>query len=252
MAYSKFVNALSRGLLILECFTPNQHQFSLSELSKNTHISKSTVFRILKTLCDMNYLKYDSQNKKYYLGAKVLSLGFSVLQSMELREIARPYIEKLSRECNKTVNLAILDRHEMVYIERVRVSGLRNYNISIGNRIPVWNTAVGRAVLAYLEQEPLKGIIKKLKGFPEYRISEKKFLKALEEVRKDGYAINDQEFLKGVRAVAVPVFSPNGVTCAINIIVEPEEVSMVELRNKYAPKLIRLGKELSDVLGYRP
>lgn len=252
MAYSKFVNFLSRGLLILECFTPNRHHFSLSELSKNTHISKSTVFRILKTLCEMNYLKYDSQNKKYYLGAKVLSLGFSVLQSMELRDIARPYIEKLSRECNKTVNLAILDKHEMVYIERVRVPGLRNFNISIGNRIPVWNTAVGKAVLAHLEEERLNEIIKELKELPECNISGKKLMKELGEVRKNGYAVNDQEYLRGVRAVAVPVFSPNEVTCAINIIGEPEEVSMIELRNIYAPKLIKLGKELSEALGFQP
>jgi DNA-binding IclR family transcriptional regulator len=77
-------------------------------------------------------------------------------------------------------------------------------------------------------------------------------MKELGEVRKNGYAVNDQEYLRGVRAVAVPVFSPNEVTCAINIIGEPEEVSMIELRNIYAPKLIKLGKELSEALGFQP
>ena len=77
-------------------------------------------------------------------------------------------------------------------------------------------------------------------------------MKELDEVRKNGYAVNDQEYLRGVRAVAVPVFSPNEVTCAINIVVEPEEVSMIELRNIYAPKLIKLGKELSEALGFQP
>jgi DNA-binding IclR family transcriptional regulator len=171
---------------------------------------------------------------------------------MEIREIARPYIEKLSRECNKTVNLAILDGHEMVYIERVRVPGLRNFNISIGNRIPVWNTAVGKALLAHLEKEPLNEIIRELKGLHECNISVRKLMKELDKVRKNGYAEHDQEFLRGVRAVAVPVFSPNGVTCAINIVVEPEEVSMIELRNIFAPKLIKLGKELSEALGFQP
>jgi IclR family pca regulon transcriptional regulator len=108
------VNSLVRGLLVLECFTPQKHQFTLAELSKLVDIPKSSLYRVVKTLCEMNYLRYDEQNKRYYLGPKVLSLGFSVLQSMELREIARPYIEKLSRECNKTVNLAILDKYEMV------------------------------------------------------------------------------------------------------------------------------------------
>ena len=157
------VNSLVRGLSVLECFTPHKHQFTLAELSKLVAITKSSLYRVVKTLCEMNYLRYDEQYKRYYLGAAVLSLGFSVLQSMEAREIARPYLEKLSRECNKTVNLAILDKHEMVYIERIKVPGLREFNISIGNRIPLWNTAMGKAVLAYLEPEKLKKILKKLK-----------------------------------------------------------------------------------------
>src|SRR4030042_2067848 len=245
------VNSLVRGLLLLECFTPQKHQFTLAELSKLVDIPKSSLYRVVKTLCEMNYLRYDEQNKRYYLGPGVLSLGFAVLQSMEIREIARPYLEKLSRECNKTVNLAILDKHEMVYIERVRVPGLREFNISIGNRIPVWNTAVGKAVLAHLESEKLNETIKKLKEFREFKGLGNELLKALDEVRKNGFALSDQEFLRGIRAIAVPVFSPNGVVCAINIVVEPEDVSIDELKNKYAPKLIKAGKELSGALGYK-
>ena len=74
--------------------------------------------------------------------------------------------------------------------------------------------------------------------------------KTLDEVRKNGFALSDQEFLRGIRAIAVPVFSPTGVAYAINIVVEPEDVSIDELRNKYAPKLIKTGKELSGALGY--
>jgi len=245
------VNSLVRGLLVLECFTPHSHQFTLAELSKLIDIPKSSLYRVVKTLCEMNYLRYDEQFKRYYLGVSILSLGFSVLQSMEVREIARPYLEKLSREYNKTVNLTILDNHEMVYIERIKVPGLREFNISIGNRIPLWNTAVGKAVLAYLEPEKLKEILKKLNELHEFRIVRNELIKSLNEVRRTGFAINDQEFLKGIRAIAVPVFSPIGVTYAINIVVEPEDISIDELINKYAPKLIKTGKELSGILGYK-
>jgi IclR family pca regulon transcriptional regulator len=244
-------SSLVRGLLVLECFSPHKDNYTLADLSKLVDIPKSSLYRVVKTLSEMNYLRYDEQSKRYYLGTRVLSLGFSVLQSMELREIARPYLEKLSRECSKTVNLAILDKHEMVYVERVRVPGIREFNISIGNRIPVWNTAVGKAVLAYLEPEKLKSLLKQLRQVSEFKIGQSGLAKALERVRKDGYAINDQEFLRGIRAVAVPIFSPDGVNCAINIVVEPEEVSIDELRNYYAPKLIRVGKELSGALGCR-
>jgi len=236
---------------VLECFSPHRDSFSLAELSRLVDFPKSSLYRVVKTLSEMSYLRYDEQSRRYYLGTRVLSLGFSVLQSMELREIARPYLEKLSRECNKTVNLAILDKHEMVYIERVRVPGLRAFNISIGNRIPVWSTAVGKAVLAHLEPMRLEALLKQLKEVPEFAISETKLIGTLDQVRKDGFAINDQEFLRGVRAVAVPICSPDGVNCAINIVVEPEEVSISELKNYYAPKLMSVGKELSGALGYR-
>jgi IclR family pca regulon transcriptional regulator len=241
--------SLTRCLLVLECFSPQEDSFTLSDLAKHLGIPKSSLHRVVKTLSQMNYLRYEEQSKRYYLGMRVLSLGFSVLQSLELREIARPYLERLSRECNKTVNLAILDKHEMVYVERVRVPGLREFNISIGNRIPVWSTAVGKAVLAHLEPEELKRLVKQLRLRPEFKVAESKLGKTLDQVRRDGFAINDQEFLRGIRAVAVPIFSPDGVNCAINIVVEPEEVSIDELRKYYAPKLIRVGKELSRALG---
>jgi DNA-binding IclR family transcriptional regulator len=245
-------NSLVRGLLVLECFTPRKDHFSLAALSKVLNIPKSSLYRVVKTLSEMNYLRYEEQSKTYYLGTRVLSLGFSALQSMDLREIARPYLEKLSRQCNKTVNLAILDKHEMVYIERIRVPGLREFNISIGSRIPVLNTAVGKAVLAHLEPQKLGEIIEQLRAFTECEIAiEGKLAETLDAVRRDGFAINDQEYIRGVRAIAVPIFSPVGVSCAINLIVGPEEVSVGELINIYAPKLIRLGKQLSEALGYR-
>ena len=128
-------DSLVRGLLVLECFTPNRLSFSLSELSKYLDLPKSSLHRTLKTLFAMNYLRYEEATKQYFLGTRVLSLGFSVLGSMELREIARPYMEKLSRDTNKTVNLAVFDKDEMVYVERIRVPGIRTFNILGNNTI---------------------------------------------------------------------------------------------------------------------
>jgi DNA-binding IclR family transcriptional regulator len=199
----------------------------------------------------MDYLRYEEQSKRYHLGVRVLSLGFAVLQNMELREIARPYLEKLSRECNKTVNLAVLDRDEMVYVERVRVPGIRAYNIGVGNRIPLWSTAVGRAVLAHLDPKRVCELLKKFKASPGFTFSEAGFMKILSDTKRDGFAISNQEHQRGIIAVAVPVFSSRGVVCAVNLVAEPEDVTIPELRTEYAPKLIKLGRELSAALEYR-
>ncbi len=234
--------SLLRGLQVLESFTPQKQHLTLAELTKLLHAPKSSLYRVLKTLCGVNYLRYDEFNKRYSLGTKVLSLGFSVLQNMELREIARPLMEAFSRNCNKTVNLAVLDKNEMVYIERVRVPSMRQFNISIGSRMPVWNTAVGKAVLANLDPAKRSEILIGLKRSHKDQINEKKLIKELESVRKQGFAINDQDYLKGIRAIAVPVFGETGVVCGLNLVAEPEEGSIAELKNRYGANLLELGR----------
>jgi IclR family transcriptional regulator, pca regulon regulatory protein len=243
-------SSLARGLAVFERFTPENKSYTLSELSMRLEVPKSSLYRIVKELVEMNYLRYEEQSKRYYLGTKVLSLGFSVLQGMELRDIARPYLEKLSRECNKTVNLAVFDRDEMVYVERIRVPGIRTYNISVGGRMSPWDTAVGKVVLAHLPAEKLGEMLKKLRSRPELSINENEVMNELDEVRKDGFALH-QEFKRGFLAVAVPVFSAQGVACAVNMIAEVEDATLDTLKAQYAPRLITVGRELSKALGHR-
>ena len=247
----KSCRSLLRGLQVLESFTPQKQHLTLAELTKLLHAPKSTVYRVLKTLWGVNYLRYDEFNKRYSLGTKVLSLGFSVLHNMELREIARPLMEAFSRNCNKTVNMAVLDKNEMVYIERVRVPSIRQFNISIGSRIPVWNTAVGKAVLANLDPDRQSQVLIGLKRSYKGEINEKTLTKELENVRKLGFAVNDQDYLKGIRAIGVPVFDEKGVVCGLNLVAEPEDGSIAELRNRYGTELLQLGRELSEALGFR-
>jgi DNA-binding IclR family transcriptional regulator len=245
------VSSLVRGLQVLECFSQRRNSYTLTELAKRLSMPKSSLHRVLKTLSQMNYLRYEGITRRYYLGIGVLSLGFSVLQSMELREIARPYLEKFSRECNKTINLAILDKKEMVIVERIRVPGIRSFDISVGKRLPPWNTAVGRAVLAYLEPVKVQEIVNGTTGLTDCNLSKDEFLQLLADIRKDGFAVDNQEYLKGIIAIGVPIFSATDVSGSINMIFEPEDVCIEELRNKYAPKLMELGKKLSEALGHR-
>jgi DNA-binding IclR family transcriptional regulator len=244
--------SLARGLSVLECFgQEKRHRYTLSELAKRLNMPKSSIFRVLKTLSRMGYLRYEEHSKHYYLGVRVLSLGFAMLEGMELREIARPYMEMLSHECNKTINLTILDGMEMVYLERVSVRSIRAYNIGVGSRIPLWNSAVGKAALAYLDSSTVSQMLKKAKKDGVFRGDEKAFMNALADVRKNGFAENNQEQRSGIVAIAAPVFSSKGVMGAINLIAEPEEFSIAVLKKDYAPKLMKVGNQLSEALGYR-
>ena len=199
----------------------------------------------------MDYLRYEEHSKHYYLGVRVLSLGFALLEGMELREIARPYMEKLSHECNKTINLAVLDRDEMVYVERISVRSIRSYNISLGTRLPPWNSAIGKAVLAHLEAPIIAQMIKKAKKDGLFTENERTFMKTLTDVRENGFALSNQEQRRGILAIAVPFFSSKGASGAINLIAEVEDMSLDALKKDYAPRLIKVGNQISEALGYR-
>jgi DNA-binding IclR family transcriptional regulator len=149
----------------------------------------------------------------------------------------------------------MLDGNEMVFIERIRVPGPRDYNVSIGSRIPVYNTAAGRAMLAYLEEKKFSEIVNEIKeNHSAARYigqNGKTLVQFLNGVKREGFATNDEESAKGLRAIAVPIFSSEGVACAIDLIVASEEVSLKELKGDYAPKLMKTGKEISEAMGYR-
>jgi DNA-binding IclR family transcriptional regulator len=245
-------SSLARGLNVLECFgQEKRNRYTLSELAKRLNMPKSSIYRVLKTLSRMGYLRYEEHSKHYYLGVRVLSLGFALLEGLELREIARPYMEMLSHECNKTVNLTVLDGMEMVYVERVSVRSIRAYNIGVGSRIRLWNSAVGKAALAYMDSQAVSGMLEKAKKEGVFKGDRKAFMDTLADVRKNGFAVNNQELRAGIIAIAAPVFSSKGITGAINLIAEPEDVSIDVLMREYAPKLMKVGNQLSEALGYR-
>ena len=246
-------NSLSRGLLILECFTAKRPRLSPSQIQELAKIPRATLFRLLKILTGFGYLKHDEESKKYYLGPSVLHMGFAVLHSMEARDIIRPYLETLARQFNKSIGLLMLDDNEMVYVERVRVPSIRVFNVSVGTRIAVYPTAAGKAVLAYLDQAKVKQIAGELKKEGKVDIGEngERLFNSLSEVRRDGYSINDDELYKGVRAIAVPLFSSEGVAYAINVTVQPDEVSVYDLRRTYAPVLVAIAKKVSKLLGHQ-
>jgi IclR family transcriptional regulator, pca regulon regulatory protein len=246
-------HSLSRGLLILECFTTRQPRLSTSEIQKLTNMPRASLFRLLKILKGFGYLKHDEESKKYFLGPSVLRMGFSVLHSLEAREIARPYLGTLSRQFNKSIGLLMLDDNEMVYVERVRVPSVRVFNLNVGDRIAVYPTAAGKAVLAYLDEEKMAQMLDELKREEKVDVGEngEKLFASLAEVRQQGYSINNEEVYKGVRAIAVPIFSSEGVVYSVNVAVPPDEVSVDELRNAYAPELVTVGKTISELLGYQ-
>lgn len=252
-----FINSLARGLSILEVFDLVNPKMGISDLSRKTGLSKSTVFRLVHTLRTLGYIIPVEEENKYTLGPKVLALGFAVLSSLELREVAQPYLMELSRKVKETVNLAVLDGWRLIYVERIKTHRIVNINLHVGSRLELYNTAMGRILAAFQSEDWLSSYLNYLKQIPEaeeyWKDKGKKLSKILEEVRKNEFAINNEELTPGLRSVAAPVRNREGhVVGAVNIAVSSSLYSLPKLKRDFISPLRKTTQAISEALGYEP
>ena len=150
--------SLERGLAILSSFHSAQPLLGVSDLSRVVGLSRATTHRYVATLAALGYLQQDTETRKYRLGPRVLDLGFSAINSMELRQISAPHLKALSDSTGHTVNMAVLDGADIVYIERCRAPGPReiDLNLHVGSRLPAYCTSMGKVLLAFLPAAELR------------------------------------------------------------------------------------------------
>ena len=250
----KIINSLVKGLKILEAFTPARPALTLQEIIEAVDLPKPTVYRFLYTLTSFNYLSFDQERGKYFLSPKVMSLGFATLANMELRDVALPYLAELSTLTGENTSLGILEDIEVLYIARFKKKRIFNVDLDVGSRVNVYQTAIGRAILAFLSENKLAQVCDALsKNNVDVKSVGQKgkgLSNILEEVREKGFALNNEEFIKGVRAVGAPVFDSKGdVEGAINIAVFSNLVSLKELVNRIVPMLTDTAKTVSEARG---
>ena len=256
-AYSQ---SLERGLSILSAFRSGRPLLGVSDLGREVGLGRSTTHRYVATLTMLGYLQQDAATKKYRLGPRVLDLGFSAINSMELREICAPHLQQLSDETGYTVNMAILDGPDIVYVERCRSSrtGQReiDLNLHVGSRMPAYCTSMGKVLLAYLSPEERAALLAAAhltRRGPNTLTTSRALMKELARVRGEGLAINNEELAYGLRSIAAPIRSHGGeVVAAVNLAVHSSMVSMEELVARLSPALVRAAAEMSARAGYRP
>jgi IclR family transcriptional regulator, pca regulon regulatory protein len=256
----RYSQSLERGLAILSAFRSGRPLLGVSELSREIGLGRSTAHRYVATLAELGYLQQDAATKKYRLGPRVLDLGFSAIHSMELREISAPHLRQLSDDTGFTVNMAILDGTDIVYIDRFRSSraGQReiDLNLHVGSRLPAYCTSMGKVLLAYLppaERDELLARSELLQRGPNTLTVRRSLAAELQRVREHGLALNNEELAYGLRSIAAPVFSQSGeIAAAINLAVHSSMVSMEELVARLGCPLRRASAEISARIGYRP
>lgn len=215
------VNSVERALSILELLAEKRQGLTTSDISRRTHIPKSSTSYLLRTLVARGYVRRDAATGQHTLGLRLLSLGGQAMQSMELREVAMPHLRHVVERTRLGAHLAILDHGDAVYIERIESPGFIKMAIWVGRRMPPQVTAVGKALICYLERHDVQEIAALHRISPASSktiLSLPRLLEDLAQTRQRGFAIDDEEHAPGVRCVAAPVFAASGeVVAAIGV-----------------------------------
>lgn len=249
------ITALERGLDVLEAFSQESPSLSMTEIAEHAGLSKSTAFRVAYTLEELGYLKRDPETKRYRPGLKVLRLGFSALNSLEMGQIAQPFLKALSAQSGRTTNMTVRDEMDIVYVARNKTQQILSVDLQLGSRLPAYCTSMGKAQLIDLTREELRDLLGEgpyEKRGPNTLTTLEDLVAELNQVRRQGYAINDEELVAGLRAVAAPVRGhTERIVAAINISVPSVRVSLQELEENLAPIVVETAHQISLTMGAR-
>lgn len=198
--------------MLLELVAADVH--SLDELAKKSCLTRSTAHRLLATLVQQGYLR-NKTGQGYFLGPRIIELGFKGYEKLDLPQIARPHMVKLSEATKETVHLAILDGAQVIYIEKVQGSRSVTTASHIGARLPVQCTALGKALISTLPESRWTDYFSlELRRTPQSVATEEAFLQEIRKTASSGYALDLEENEPGIRCIAAPIRDGSGQAVA--------------------------------------
>jgi IclR family transcriptional regulator, pca regulon regulatory protein len=246
-----FMTSLARGLIVIQAFTQQSPQMTISQLSVKTGLSRAAVRRCLYTLTKLGFAGAED-GSRYSLRPRMLTLSHTYTTSNTLATAAQPILERMSASLHESFSVATLDGEDIVYIARTQVSRVMAVDLHIGSRLPAYCTSMGRVLLAYLPTEQLEQYLAKATLTPHTTrtvTTVEKLRLALRNVRRNGYALVDQEYEVGLRSLAVPVYASSGrVVATLNLSGNAPRLSVLEMQSRYLSHLRNAANELSVFL----
>jgi len=231
------VNSLAKGFRVLEAFSAERPELTLTEVGTLAKLDPGTAFRMLNTLVMLGYVSRVPDSRRFRLTLKVTDLGLHAIGRADLRETARPILRSLVGELNEAASLGVLDGADILYVERVRAGITRiGVDIRIGTTIPAFWSTIGEAMLAYLPADDLARVLAmkpRPGGFPHKPMDHNEIYRNLENVREHGYALRDSYFGSGLRVLAAPVLDVDQFPiAAVSVAVPQIQLSMEEFRTR--------------------
>ncbi len=252
---SKMIGSVQRAVDILNLFDNQSPLLGTTEIARALGLHKSTVASLVYTLEANGFLTQDNESRKYRLGLKLVERASTMLEQVEIRQVAHPFLVQLRNRWNETVNLAVLDGHEIVYVERFLGTKALSMRPEVGNRAPVHSTALGKAMLCCYPQDQVRTFVRQ-NGLPivtpKTITDPDQFYTELEKSLEQGYAVDDEENELGGRCIAVPIFDHTGSAVAAVSISAPTARLPIDQVPAAGEMVRETAKAISKCLGYVP
>jgi IclR family transcriptional regulator, KDG regulon repressor len=255
---SNLIQAVERAASILDALAQCGQGAGLGTLSARVGLSKGTTHRILSSLMYLDFVRQDTATRDYALGFKLVELGSCLLEQIDLRKEAEQFLHDLSRRTNETTYLVILNRTEVIYLEKIEsedASTVLRATAKVGQRNAANSCAVGKTLLAELPDDELDALIREMPLIQktENTITDPLQLKEhLKMVRARGYAVDDEESERGIRCVAAPVRDERGrAVAAVSISGPAIRVTRQRIQDSLIDEVMKSALEISRKMGFR-
>lgn len=250
---SDYVQSLERGISVIRSFSADTPRQTLSDVSRQAGLNRATARRLLLTLEQLGYVRSDG--KYFELTARVLDIGYSFISSLNLTEIAQPYLERFSEDVHESSSVSVLDDTDIVYVARVPTKRIMTVSIGLGSQFPAYQTSMGRVLLAELSDEQVIDVFERS---DRSRATERtvgsadELLDRLGRVRENGWALVDQELEIGVRSLAAPLRNAAGAAiAAMNVSTHAGRTDLDQVHDEFLPRLLETAGQINDALALR-
>ena len=251
------LNTVGKAVAIIETLRMAGRPLSIKEIAETLGLNKSSLHHHIKTLNENGYLQQDGESRKYDIGLNLVRVGQAYLQRLNVRERGHYYLEQLSRKLSETVHMMVLDREELVYIDKVDVNhrpGDLKCSSFIGLRTDVYSTAAGKMLLSHLQRGALEEILLNLNIQPITKFTLTTKAELLEELiltKERGYALDLQEHVVGLQCIAVPIFNMHSQCIAsISVSGPVATISRETLETEILKHLTETAYKISLAMGY--
>lgn len=250
----EFVQSFDRGLSVIRSFTESGRSQTLSDVARATDLSRASARRLVLTLEQLGYVR--GVDGRYELTPRVLELGYAFLSSSGVPELAMPYLERLAQSVAESTSVALLDDTEIVYVARVPAKRVMTVTVGLGTRFPAFQTALGRSLISQHTPEEVEDLWNRSdRSIKTARTVETvDGLRArLEQVRRQGWALNDQELEEGVRSLAAPITNGDGeILAAVNVTGHATRNTVETMMSEFLPELLDTASDIGRALSARP